>query len=336
MCSTSRLLPCCGRIFNGSATVDWIEPLDLQRATDDFVRFVEDYARLHDIPLVPAQPKESHVDKAAEYLDRVADQERAVYCIIKVQEENLQLRQLHSQNGRRTRNARSPGRRRVNHYYFFLKDPEFAWATRSGFPAMRPSQSRLFNGHHFVAQYLRSRGVGFQMCDNMIVAVDDPKAFRRAIQALTPRAIERFCDDWVVPTDGLRSHHGPSVRASAIVWFLDQVEYSHNLIFREKDKLNALFGRLLDRGRQIAQPHVIARLFHRQRLRTQRTGGRVQRTREEDYVLKAWHKKTNIKQYNKHKRRSLRPACAPKPPATTYASSAPKRACATFPTCCVV
>ena len=32
--------------------VDWIEPQDLQRATDDFVRFVEDYARLHDIPLV--------------------------------------------------------------------------------------------------------------------------------------------------------------------------------------------------------------------------------------------------------------------------------------------
>jgi hypothetical protein len=279
--------------------VDWIEPQDLQRATDEFVRFVEDYARLHDIPLVPAQPKESHVDKAAEYLDRVADQERAVYCIIKVQEETSSFVSYVPKTGDDKERKIARGRRRINHYYFFLKDPEFGVGNSIRISSYAPFPVTVcFNGHHFVAQYLRSRGVGFQMCDNMIVAVDDPKAFRRAIRALTPRAIERFCDDWVYQ---LTVWFPPRAKRQGFRyrWFLDQVEYSHNLIFREKDKLNALFGRLLDRGRQIAQPHVIARLFHRQRLRTQRTGGRVQRTREEDYVLKAWHKKTNIKQYNK-------------------------------------
>jgi len=207
--------------------VDWIEPQDLQRATDDFVRFVEDYARLHDIPLVPAQPKESHVDKAAEYLDRVADQERAVYCIIKVQEETSSFVSYVPKTGDDKERKIARGRRRINHYYFFLKDPEFGVGNSIRISSYAPFPVTVcFNGHHFVAQYLRSRGVGFQMCDNMFVAVDDPKAFRRAIRALTPRAIERFCDDWVYE---LTVWFPPRAKRQGFRyrWFLDQVEYSH-------------------------------------------------------------------------------------------------------------
>ena len=67
--------------------VEWIEPQHLQQLTSEFVQFVEDYAKLHDVPLISAKPGESHVDQAAQYLDRVADRDKAVYCIIKVQEE---------------------------------------------------------------------------------------------------------------------------------------------------------------------------------------------------------------------------------------------------------
>jgi hypothetical protein len=81
-------------------------------------------------------------------------------------------------------------------------------------------------------------------------------------------------------------------------WFNDQVERCHNLLFSWSDRLNALVARLLDSGRAIGQPHVISRLFQR-RLHAHRTGGRMQRTQQEDYCLKAWHKKTYIKQYNK-------------------------------------
>ena len=132
----------------------------------------------------------------------------------------------------------------------------------------------------------------------MFVAVENEKAFRRAIAALTPRAIERFADRWVYDLTVWFPNRARR-RGFYYRWFLDQVEYSHNLIFRDPDQLNGLFGRLLERGREIGQPHVIAKLFQRKRLQTRRTGGRMQRTRQEDYVLKAWHKKTNIKQYNK-------------------------------------
>ena len=41
--------------------VEWIEPRDLQRLTDDFVRFVEDYAQRHHVPLLSAKPGENVV-----------------------------------------------------------------------------------------------------------------------------------------------------------------------------------------------------------------------------------------------------------------------------------
>ena len=279
--------------------VDWIEPADLQAVTDDFVRYVEDYAKLHNIPILRGRVGESHVDQANLYLDQVAKQDRAVYCIIKVQEETSSFVSYVPKTGTDKERKIARGRRRINHYYFFIKDPEFGVGNSIRISSYAPFPVTVcFNGHHFVARQLDKRGIGYQTRDNMFVAVNDKKRFRRAVAALTPRAIERFCDSWVYeltvwfPARARRM--GFRYR-----WFLDQVEYSHNLIFHEEDQLNALFGRLLDRGRQIGQPHVIARLFQRQRIHANRTGGRMQRTRQEDYVLKAWHKRTYIKQYNK-------------------------------------
>lgn len=279
--------------------VDWIEPHHLKELTDEFIRFVENYATLHGIPIIPAKVGEDHVEQAAEYLDQFANQESCVYCIIKVQEETSSFVSYVPKQGDSKERKIARGRRRVNHYYFFIKDPNFGAGNSLRVSSYAPFPVTIcFNGHNFVAQYLNNRGVGFQMRDNMFVAVDDQKIFRRAIAALTPRAIERFCHHWVYEvTDWFPSR--ARRRGFFYRWFLDQVEYSHNLIFRDSDQLNTLFGRLLDLGRSIGQPHVIARLFQRKRIHAKRTGGRMQRTRQEDYVLKAWHKKTYIKQYNK-------------------------------------
>ena len=73
--------------FKRWRNVSWIEPRDLQKITDEFVQHVESLAEKNDIPLLSAKPGDSHVDQAAAFLPRVADQEQAIYCIIKVQEE---------------------------------------------------------------------------------------------------------------------------------------------------------------------------------------------------------------------------------------------------------
>ncbi len=285
--------------FQCTRSVEWIEPGDLRRITEDFVRHVESYAEKNEIPLISARPGESHVDRAAEYLDAVADQKEAVYCIIKVQEETSSFVSYVPQTGEQKERKIARGRRRINHYYFFIKDAQFGVGNSIRIASYAPfTVTTCFNGHHFVAQYLKTRGVSFQMRDNLFVSVADEKVFRRGIAALTHQAIERFCDRWVYRCTHL---FPPRVREQGFryQWYLDQVERCHNLIFRDGDRLNALFGRLLDRGRSIGQPHVISRLFQRKRIHANRTGGRLQRTEQQDYCMKAWHKKTYIKQYNK-------------------------------------
>jgi hypothetical protein len=287
-----------GAFFKGFRGVNWIEPRDLQKITADFVRFVEDLAQKNDIPIIAAKPGESHVDEAASYLNRVADRVEAIYCIIKVQEEASSFVSYVPKQGEDKTRKIARGRRRVNHYYFFIKDRQFGVGNSIRISSYAPFPVTVcFNGHHFVAQQLRNRGVGFQMRDNLFVQVDNPRVLQRACKALTPQAIGDFCNRWVYRCIPL---FPPQARCEgfAYQWYLDQVERCHNLIFASTERLNALFGRLLDLGPAIGQPQIISRLFQR-RVHASRTGGRLSRTTQEDYCLKAWHKKTYIKQYNK-------------------------------------
>jgi hypothetical protein len=285
--------------FQRARGVNWIEPSHLKQLTDEFVQHVEQFAEENRIPLLSARPGESHVELAAQYLDAVADREDAVYCIIKVQEETSSFVSYVPKTGEDQTRKIARGRRRINHYYFFIKDREFGVGNSIRIASYAPfTVTACFNGHNFVAQHLKRRNVEFQMRDNLFVAVADLKIFQRACQTLTHQAIRRFLEKWVYRCINL---FPPRMRHQGFRydWYLDQVERCHNAIFREEHRLNALFGRLLDVGREIGQPHVIARLFQRKRLQAQRTGGRLQRTRQEDYCMKAWHKKTYIKQYNK-------------------------------------
>src|SRR5262249_9049961 len=136
-----------------------------------------------------------------------------------------------------------------------------------------------------------------QMRDHLFVQVDNPQVFQRACKALTPQAIAAFCHRWVyrcIPVFTSEARR----EGFAYQGYLDQIERCHNLIFASTERLNAFFARLLARGRALGQPQIISRLFQR-RLHASRTGGRLSRTAQEDYCLKAWHKKTYIKQYNK-------------------------------------
>jgi hypothetical protein len=287
-----------GEFFRRFRGVDWIERRDLERVTEDFIHHVERLAAKNNIPLLKAHPGESHVDRAAEYLDTLADRDEGIYCILKVQETTSSFVSYVPKKGPDKARKIARGRRRINHYYFFIKDRQFGTGNWIRIASYAPfTVTVCFNGHHVVAQQLRNRGVGFQTRDNLFVAVDDHRAFQRALASLTHQAIARFCDRWVYRCIHL---FPPQARRQGFryQWFLDQVEYCHNMIFRRRHRLDALFGRLLDRGREVGQPHVISRLFQR-RVHARRTGGRIYRTRQEDYCLKAWHKKTYIKQYNK-------------------------------------
>jgi hypothetical protein len=72
-----------------------------------------------------------------------ADQEQAIYCIIKVQEETSSFVSYRPKNDPAGERKIARGRRRVNHYYFFVKDPQFGGATPFASAAMPPFRSRF-------------------------------------------------------------------------------------------------------------------------------------------------------------------------------------------------
>lgn len=105
--------------------VEWIQPTHLQQLTEEFVRYVEQFAELNNIPILQGRPGQSHVDQAAPYLAQVSDKQSAVYCIIKVQEDTSSFVSYVPKQGSDRERKIARGRRRINNYYFFIKDPEF-------------------------------------------------------------------------------------------------------------------------------------------------------------------------------------------------------------------
>ena len=175
--------------------VDWIEPADLQSITDDFVRYVEDYTKLHNIFILYGRVGERHVDHVVDYLNQVSDQNRVVYCIIKIQEETFSLVSYVSASGTDKERTIFHGRQGINLYYFCIKDPELSGGNSIRISSCAPSPVTVrFNGYHFITRQIYKRSVSYQMWDNLFITVDDQKRFRRAIAALTPRAIEWFCN----------------------------------------------------------------------------------------------------------------------------------------------
>ena len=89
----------------------------------------------------------------AEHLDAVANKKEAVYCIIKVQEETSSFVSYIPKNGDNQERKIARGRRRINHYYFFIKDREFGVGNSIRIASYAPfTVTVCINGHNFVAQ----------------------------------------------------------------------------------------------------------------------------------------------------------------------------------------
>ena len=112
-----------GAFFKRCRGVSWIEPRDLQKLTDDFVQSRRrPWPRRTTSRLLAAKPGESHVDQAAAFWPTWPTATEAIYCIIKVQEEASSFVSYVPKKEPDSERKIARGRRRVNHYYFFIKD----------------------------------------------------------------------------------------------------------------------------------------------------------------------------------------------------------------------
>lgn len=189
-------------------------------------------------------------------------------------------------------------RRHVNLYYFYLNDPDCGRMFLRICPYF-PCNIRVWlNGHHWLANQLRSEGIPFEQCGNLFTDCAKPERLQELADAFCPEHIIQPVQAWLAR---LLPYFNDNDRQLGFrhELFMTQMEYCHNLIFHKQAYVERLFDRLMDANRSVGHPDQLAIYFGRPKLRLDtRTGQTTLRINKDRIpVLTSSFHKTAIKQY---------------------------------------
>jgi hypothetical protein len=281
----------------------------LSRRTQDYIRWVESFARNQDIPLKWAEKDVRKEDFVQPWLKRMERANRfGVYFIFQALEQGWTYRPARLV-------SRGPGgpenypilcrhRARYRYFYFYLRDETLGpMIVRMG--TFIPFEASYYlNGHSFVEQELRKQGVGFRKDDNAFVAVDDAEALQKAADSLSGEVIQKRLNYWTVmlgPKFSKRDRQAAMLERS---YYVHQVEYCQNFVFKRQHPIRRIFERSCELGLWSMTGERIWRAFgrgHRDRIR-----GKLQTIMEGiehgQHVFRAYWKHAWVKQYEKYSR----------------------------------
>ena len=83
-------------------------------------------------------------------------------------------------------------------------------------------------------------------------------------------------------------------------YFIAQVEYSHNIVFKDSGVLDELFQSMIDQFRRIGKPDSISQIFERRIDSRYRGIFQSNINMEGEHpCMKSWYKRCYVKEYNK-------------------------------------
>ncbi len=290
--------------FRTLKQVDCISKETLRQRTDQYLGWVNGYTRNHDIPLVWAEKDVRKKDALAPLRMRMQREARTgVYYVLKSMEQGPSFRIAKPKFPVADPNWRilAPQRSRYTHLYFYIIDDVLGpFAMRIG--AYLPFYATYYlNGHDIIAPMLKAEGVPFRMKDNAFVSVADPSALQSAANRIDPHQIQERLEYWTFllgPKFAQHERDGMDLRR---YYFISQVEYAQNLVFKRNHPIHSIFERSCDLGLARATTHRIANIFG-WRI-TKHTKGKHQVVLEQmghgHHVLRAYSKNASVKQYEK-------------------------------------
>jgi len=280
----------------------------LSKRTEQYVGWVEAYARNRNIPIQWAEKDVRKEDFVQPYLRSMERRKQfGVYFIFQTMEQGWTFRP-----GRQLV-ARQPGgpadypilhrhRARYRYYYFYLRDEVLGpMILRLG--TFIPFEASYYlNGHSYIEGVLHKAGVPFRKDDNAFVWVDDPQALQKAADSLTPQIIQPRLNYWTMllgPKFGDRDRNAAKLERS---YYVHQVEYCQNFVFRRNHPIRRIFERSCELGLWRIHGERIWRFFgrgHRDRI-----NGKLQTIMEQvehgRHVFRAYWKHAWVKQYEKY------------------------------------
>jgi hypothetical protein len=276
----------------------------LRQRTTEYHQWVEAFAHNHNIPIEWAEKGVRKEDYVRPRLRQIERQGRfGVYFIIKSMEVGTNFRVAMPKYPTADPNYRilSRQRSRYTHYYFYIRDQVLGPIALCAGSFLPFSITYYLNGHHFIAQQLRSAGVQFRKNDNAFLWVADAKALQAAADALSAKLIRTRLDYWTLIVGPKFSKKDRQALNLGRSYSLQQVEYCRNLIFRRNFPIHKLFERSCDLGLLRLSADRIAQVFG-WRLHKRLSGklsSVLEKTHHGHHVLRAYAKNAVIRMYEK-------------------------------------
>jgi len=226
-----------------------------------------------------------------------------VYFIFKSMEQGLTFRSIMPKFPTADPDYRilRPHRSRFTHYYFYLRDHTLGPMVVRVASFVPFHTTYYLNGHSFIEQELTRVGLAFRKDDNAFLAVADPTALQAAADRLSPTVIQHRLDYWTLVLGPKFSRRERQAMMLRRFYFLQQVEYCRNFIFKRCFPIHTLFERSCELGLSQLTAHQLSEVFG---LRlTKRLKGKLHTTLEQlaqgHHILRIYCKSAFLRQYEK-------------------------------------
>jgi len=143
-------------------------------------------------------------------------------------------------------------------YYFYFMDEQLGLCYLR-VPTWCPFRLQFyFNGHNWLANKLKERGIAYKMLDNAFVHIADYAAANQLANELDMEILHLRLDEFAqqycpVVTDLKLNYH----------WSIMQTEYATDLVFKNRDTLQAFYPHLLETLTHAVKPADIATFLGR-------------------------------------------------------------------------
>jgi hypothetical protein len=269
-----------------------------------YVKAVEAFAKRNGTPIVHFKKGESKEERVRALLDEAARQggEGRVVLIGAAQEKASAWRSWKAKGQEQAKHPHMEWGRQmsyVNHYYFYLWDPEWGpafWKTN----AYAPFPIWLWlNGHEWAKRQMDKAGIAYEALDNGFRSCADAETLQRRCDELGAQDVQAFFQRWYARLPSPFSKRDLNAGYTYELAFR-QFEVSETLIFDRPQTGRAWFEGVIRDHLDIGRPDQVALIF--QRRISRRTPGHFRTrvvTKGVDPILNCYYLSARLKQYFK-------------------------------------
>jgi len=295
---------------DGGGVVSWARSFDpdiildkswFDSFTSKFHINVKKFAQENNISIIQVNQSQDKNEIAKKYLPKDKDF-IGVYCIIKAREMTSSFASQKSFHNTNTQHRNITRQIRcVDHFYFYLLDKY--WGPISiRFSSHLPFNVKVFlNGNRWLARETPHQGLSVKAKDNAIIDCDAPSALQSIADTLDERKVRSVCEHWAYRLLPVLTYQERNKSKFQYQWFLHQVEYAHNMVFKSSRSLTKLFHRHIAVNYEYLHTQQIQRFFgHRYKpSHDNECALRIHRKSQAVTVMKMHSRGCSLKQYNK-------------------------------------